>query len=79
MTTPPRDAFERELTTDLKDRTPDRPRGWPLHTRILVGLAVGVVAGLAVNALWGGDAPGGRPASSTTSPSRSARCSSAAC
>ena len=54
MTTPPRDAFERELTTDLKDRTPDQPRGWPLHTRILVGLAVGVVAGLAVNAIWGG-------------------------
>lgn len=54
MTTPPRDAFERELTTDLKDRTPDPPRGWPLHTRILAGLAVGVVAGLAVNAIWGG-------------------------
>jgi DAACS family dicarboxylate/amino acid:cation (Na+ or H+) symporter len=54
VTTPPRDAFERELTTDLKDRTPDPPRGWPLHTRILVGLAVGVVAGLAVNAIWGG-------------------------
>jgi len=54
VTTPPRDAFERELTTDLKDRTPDQPRGWPLHTRILVGLAVGVVAGLVVNAIWGG-------------------------
>ena len=57
MTTPPRDAFERELTTDLKDHTPDQPRGWPLHTRILVGLAVGVLAGLAVNALWGGSHP----------------------
>ena len=52
-----RDAFERELTTDLKDTTPDRPRGWPLHTRILVGLAVGVVAGLAVNGALGGDHP----------------------
>lgn len=50
-----RDAFERELTTDLKDTTPDRPRGWPLHTRILLGLAVGVLAGLTVNALLGGD------------------------
>ena len=58
MSTPPPDAFERELTTDLKDQTPDRPRGWPLHTRILVGLAVGVVAGLAVNGIWGGSHPG---------------------
>jgi DAACS family dicarboxylate/amino acid:cation (Na+ or H+) symporter len=57
LNTPPRDAFERELTTDLKDQTPDRPRGWPLHTRILVGLGVGVVAGLAVNAIWGGSHP----------------------
>jgi dicarboxylate/amino acid:cation (Na+ or H+) symporter, DAACS family len=57
LTTPPRDAFERELTTDLKDQTPDRPRGWPLHTRILVGLAAGVVAGLAVNGIWGGSHP----------------------
>ncbi len=43
------DAYERELTTDLKDQTPDRPKGMPLHTRILIGLAVGVVAGVAVN------------------------------
>jgi DAACS family dicarboxylate/amino acid:cation (Na+ or H+) symporter len=57
LNTPPRDAFERELTTDLKDRTPDQPRGWPLHQRILAGLGVGVVAGLAVNALWGGAHP----------------------
>jgi len=47
--------FERELTTDLKDQTPDAPRGWPLHTRILIGLGVGVAAGLGVNALVGGD------------------------
>ena len=52
-----RDSFERELTTDLKDTTPDRPRGWPLHTRILLGLAVGVLAGLAVNGVLGGDHP----------------------
>jgi dicarboxylate/amino acid:cation (Na+ or H+) symporter, DAACS family len=52
------DAFERELTTDLKDTTPDPPKGWPLHTRILLGLAIGVLSGLAVNALLGGDHPG---------------------
>jgi DAACS family dicarboxylate/amino acid:cation (Na+ or H+) symporter len=45
------------LTTDLKDTTPDAPRGWPLHTRILVGLGVGVLSGLAVNAIWGGNHP----------------------
>jgi DAACS family dicarboxylate/amino acid:cation (Na+ or H+) symporter len=47
-------AFEREVTTDLDDETPDRPKGMPLHTRILIGLGVGVVAGVAVNALFGG-------------------------
>ncbi|HVF50062.1 MAG TPA: dicarboxylate/amino acid:cation symporter [Pyrinomonadaceae bacterium] len=51
------DVYERELTTDLKDETPDRPKGMPLHTRILIGLAVGVVAGVAVNYIWGGDNP----------------------
>jgi dicarboxylate/amino acid:cation (Na+ or H+) symporter, DAACS family len=49
------DQFEREVTTDLKDATPDKPRGLPLHTRILIGLLVGVVAGLAANMLLGGD------------------------
>jgi DAACS family dicarboxylate/amino acid:cation (Na+ or H+) symporter len=43
------DAFEREVTTDLDEETPDRPKGMPLHTRILIGLLIGVVAGLAVN------------------------------
>src|SRR5688572_9654087 len=47
-------TLERELTTDLSDRTADRPRGWPLHTRILVGLVVGVMAGLAANLTLGG-------------------------
>src|SRR5829696_7711737 len=47
-----RDAYEREATTDLKDETPDRPKGMPLHTRILIGLAVGVVAGVASYALF---------------------------
>jgi DAACS family dicarboxylate/amino acid:cation (Na+ or H+) symporter len=58
--TPPQmrsDAYEREATTDLKDATPDRPKGMPLHTRILIGLAVGVVAGVVVNRLFGGDHP----------------------
>src|SRR5215218_10355884 len=47
-----RDAYEREATTDLKDTTPDKPKGWPLHTRILIGLALGVVAGVASYALF---------------------------
>jgi DAACS family dicarboxylate/amino acid:cation (Na+ or H+) symporter len=51
------DRYEREETTDLKDETPDKPKGWPLHTRILIGLVVGVVAGISVNAKIGGDNP----------------------
>ncbi len=51
------DAFEREVTTDLDDATPDRPKGMALHTRILIGLAVGVVAGVAVNYAFGGEHP----------------------
>src|SRR5882724_10353721 len=51
------DAFELELTTDLDEETPDKPKGLPLHTRILIGLAVGVIAGVAVNYKWGGDQP----------------------
>ena len=51
------DAFEREITTDLKDTTSDKPRGMPLHRRILLGLAVGVISGLVVNAVLGGDHP----------------------
>ena len=46
-------AYEREATTDLKDTTPDKPRGIPLHTRILIGLVLGVVAGVTVNAVFG--------------------------
>lgn len=51
------DAFEREVTTDLKESTADRPKGMPLHRRILLGLLVGVISGLAVNAMFGGDHP----------------------
>ena len=52
-----RDAFEREIATDLDEETPDKPKGLPLHTKILIGLGVGVVAGVAVNRIWGGDDP----------------------
>lgn len=57
---PPEDAFERELTTDLKDITPDKPRGMPLHRRILLGLVIGVTAGLLVNAFFPKDMPNGQ-------------------
>ncbi len=50
-------AFEREATTDLKDSTPDKPRGLPLHRRILLGLFAGVVAGVLVNSIVGGNDP----------------------
>ncbi|HEX5890725.1 MAG TPA: hypothetical protein VFY61_18580, partial [Pyrinomonadaceae bacterium] len=52
-----RDAFEREIATDLDSDTPDKPKGLPLHTKILLGLLVGVVAGVAVNRMFGGDHP----------------------
>lgn len=50
-------AFEREVTTDLDDETPDKPKGMALHSRILIGLAVGVVAGISVNYGFGGEHP----------------------
>jgi len=52
-----RDAFEREVGTDLDEETPDKPKGIPLHTKILIGLALGVIAGVSVNELLGGDHP----------------------
>jgi DAACS family dicarboxylate/amino acid:cation (Na+ or H+) symporter len=52
------DAFERELGTDLNDRTDDQPRGMPQHTRILLGLVIGAAAGLAANAIFGAESPG---------------------
>lgn len=51
------DAFERELTTDLDDDTRDKPEGMALHTKILIGLLVGVFGGLIVNWTLGGDNP----------------------
>lgn len=53
----PADDYERELTTDLDDDTPDKPSGMPLHTKIFIGLAVGVIGGLVANWTWGGDNP----------------------
>ena len=53
----PSDDYERELVTDLDDKTPDKPKGIALHTKILIGLVVGVVAGLAVNWSLGGSDP----------------------
>jgi DAACS family dicarboxylate/amino acid:cation (Na+ or H+) symporter len=52
-----RDAFEREVGTDLDEETPDQPKGMALHTKILIGLAVGVIAGISVNKMLGGDHP----------------------
>lgn len=52
-----RDAFEREIGTDLDEETPDKPKGMALHTKILIGLAVGVIAGVTVNQVLGGDDP----------------------
>ena len=54
---PPPDYFEKETTTDLDDKTPDPPKGLPLHTRILIGLGVGVGAGLLADTFLGGDDP----------------------
>src|SRR5262245_65394535 len=39
------------------DSAQDRPKGMPLHTRILIGLGVGLVAGIAANYFIGGDHP----------------------
>ena len=50
-----RDAFEREVGTDLDEETHDKPRGLALHTKILIGLIVGVIAGVTVNRAFGGD------------------------
>lgn len=52
-----RDAFERRIATDLDEETPDKPKGMALHNKILIGLAVGVIAGISVNKILGGDHP----------------------
>ena len=54
----PPDSYSREIGTDLDDKTPDKPKGIALHTKILIGLLVGVIGGLAANQIWGGSDPG---------------------
>ncbi|MCB1023799.1 MAG: dicarboxylate/amino acid:cation symporter, partial [Acidobacteria bacterium] len=53
----PADAYSQELGTDLDDDTPDKPKGMPLHTKIFIGLIIGVVGGLGVNLTLGGENP----------------------
>lgn len=48
------DDYEQELETDLDDDTRDKPKGFALHTKILIGLLVGVIGGLTVNWTLGG-------------------------
>lgn len=47
--------YEETLTTDLDDQTPDKPKGIALHTKVLIGLAVGVIGGVLCNQILGGD------------------------
>ena len=54
---PAADKFEREVTTDLDAKTADPPKGLPLHTRILIGLGIGISAGILANTLIGGEDP----------------------
>ena len=51
------DEYDREIATDLDDKTPDKPKGMALHTKILIGLIVGVGGGLLANQVWGGSSP----------------------
>lgn len=53
----PGEDYERELATDLDDDTTDKPKGIPLHTKILLGLIIGVFGGLGVNWTLGGSDP----------------------
>lgn len=53
----PDDRYEQEFRTDLDDKTDDKPRGLALHTKILIGLVIGVGAGLIVNEAFGGTHP----------------------
>lgn len=53
----PDDAYSQEIGTDLDDDTPDKPKGMPLHTKILIGLIIGVAGGLVVNLTLGGETP----------------------
>src|SRR5262245_42277936 len=48
-----RDAYEQEMRTDLDDATTDKPKGIALHTKVLIGLVVGAVGGVACHRLFG--------------------------
>jgi len=50
-------STESSLDPNAGDRGQDRPKGMPLHTRILIGLGVGLVTGIAVNYFIGGTHP----------------------
>jgi dicarboxylate/amino acid:cation (Na+ or H+) symporter, DAACS family len=50
-------STESTLDPNAGDRAQDRPKGMPLHTRILIGLGVGLVAGIAINWKLGGADP----------------------
>jgi DAACS family dicarboxylate/amino acid:cation (Na+ or H+) symporter len=50
-------AYEDEVQDDVRALTKGPRKRVPLHTRILIGLCVGVVAGLIVNGVWGGGNP----------------------
>ncbi len=49
--------YEQEVETDLDDKTPDEPKGMALHTKILIGLLIGIFGGLGVNWTLGGSSP----------------------
>jgi DAACS family dicarboxylate/amino acid:cation (Na+ or H+) symporter len=54
------ESFEREIVSDLDDKTNDRAlarRRLPLHARILLGLALGAVAGSLARETLGPDSP----------------------
>jgi len=50
-------TYESELGTDLNEKTTDAPTGMALHNKILIGLGIGVLGGLAANTLLGGTHP----------------------
>jgi DAACS family dicarboxylate/amino acid:cation (Na+ or H+) symporter len=50
-------STESNLDPNAGDRAQDRPKGMPLHTRILIGLGVGLVMGIAANYFIGGSDP----------------------
>jgi DAACS family dicarboxylate/amino acid:cation (Na+ or H+) symporter len=49
--------YEQKLETDLDDETPDKPSGMAQHTKILIGLLIGVFGGLIINWTLGGSNP----------------------